>query len=239
MNTSTLDTTNTVSQAATTNTTVEAATEMNLGSFIAYDSQLDIPHVSGTRIVKCLYQKNTKTGTKQGENSYTRIPTAHLSHSAIMENIDTLLPYFVTFLESVEDTSIKALHKNKISRVYTDSLSIDKLVHEMEIKEMGARLNKEMIQTWFTTFIADYLTDLILEKVGDNDSEKLEMIVTAYADKFASLASPKTHLQEADCNQLIKILTACQVAESKFIGDRLVSKLRVMAVKEEDLLLAL
>ena len=40
-----------------------------LGKFKAYDNQLTIADIEGTRIVKCLYQVNTKTGVKAGDNS--------------------------------------------------------------------------------------------------------------------------------------------------------------------------
>ena len=234
-------TTTTTPVASSENTTVATEAEQALlGTYRAYDPQLSIPHVAGTRIVKCLYQLNKKTNTKQGDNSFVRIPTDHLAPSVIVDEMENLLPYVVTFLEGVEDKMIKEEHKSGLSGVYTDALSIAKLIAYMDIQEMGSRLNKEMIEEWFASYVATSLVYLFEEKLN-GDTAKAELIVNAYKAKFAALASPKTFHQEADCLALINVIVKAEgdQGEGAFIGKKLVSKLQAMSTKEEELLLAL
>ena len=83
-----------------------------LGQFKAYDSQLPIAEIAGTRIVKCLYQVNSKTGKKMQENSYVRIPCKHLTEELIVSSIASLSPYILSYLQELEAGMIKEEHKN-------------------------------------------------------------------------------------------------------------------------------
>lgn len=219
-----------------------------LGQFKAYDSQLDIPEIAGTRVVKCLYQVNKKTGEKVRENSYVRIPTKHLTEEYILANIADLTPYFLDYLRTVEDGMIRDEHKAGITQVFTEYLSLDKIVEKLEESATSSRLNKEKIEAWFTEYVETELLTSFAEKLGidleslEGASEeklaRLEVVIGAYKAKFASLASGKVFINEADCTAMIGVIQKCDTKES-LIGKRFVARLEKMSQKEEDLLLTL
>lgn len=216
-----------------------------LGEFKAYDSQLPLADITGTRIIKCLYQKNPNTGTKAQENSYVRIPTKHLTEELILKEIASLTPHILTWLQNLEDVAIKDSHKNGLLNVFCDGLSLDSLVEKLEESNDGSRLNKEKVEKWFTDHLEEALAEKFLVKMGvdlelasDKDLAKLEQVLTAYKAKFASLASPKCFIQEADCVAMINVIKSCE-AETSLLGSRFVTRLTKMQEKEEDLLLTL
>ena len=217
----------------------------SLGEFKAYDNQLTIAEITGTRVVKCLYQVNTKTGVKAGDNSYVRIPTSHLTEELIANRIAELTPYVLTYLQGIEDANIKADHKAGIVSVYTENLSLDKIIESLESSEAGSRLNKEKIEAWFNADCADKLAALFMEKLGIDVNctdevklVKLEAVMNAYKDKFTSLAGGKTYIKEEDCQAMISVITSCD-ADKSLIGSRFVSRLTKMMTKVDDTLLSL
>lgn len=216
-----------------------------MGVFKPYDSQLPLAEITGTRIVKALYQKNPKTGTKAQENAYVRIPTKHLTENVILENIASLTPHILTWLQSLEDIVIKDLHKNGMLNVFCDGLSLDSIIQKLEETNESSRLSKDKIEAWFEENIESELAELFLDKMGlDNNSvteqdiAKIETILAAYKAKFASLANPKVFIKEDDCKAMIKVINECSLAET-LIGTRFISRLEKMSEKEEDLLLTL
>lgn len=216
-----------------------------LGEFKPYDSQLPITELEGTRIVKCLYQVSPKTGKKLQENSYVRIGTNHLTEELIVSRIAELSPYVLGWLQELESGRIKEFHKKGMLKVYNDLLSLDLLIEELEKKEIGSRLNKEMVEAWFDSALATTLLSMFCDKLQlDIDSlepaaeEKLAKILGAYKAKFASLASPKTYLKEEDCTSMQQVIEACE-AENSLIGSRFIARLEKMKEKEDTLLLAL
>jgi hypothetical protein len=215
-----------------------------MGDYKPYDSQLPIVDIEGTRIVKCLYQVAKATGKKVAENSYVRIPVKHMTEEVIVERIAELSPYVLGWLQELEDGMIKDDHKAGILSVYTEGLSLDKIVEKLEAAEAGARLNKEKIEEWFVDALADSLTVKFAEKMRLHDDssleelEKLELVILAYRKKFASLASPKVMLKEEDCLAMIAVIKQCE-AEGSLIGKRFVGKLEKMQKREEEVLMSL
>tara|TARA_R110000744_G_scaffold372015_2_gene483365 strand:- start:3080 stop:3889 length:810 start_codon:yes stop_codon:yes gene_type:complete len=222
-----------------------------LGKFKAYDSQLPIADIEGTRVVKCLYQAN-KEGKKLAENSYVRIPTNHLTEELVANRISELTPYILTYFQSIEDLAIKNDHKAGIVSVYTESLSLDKIIEALEVSEAGSRLNKEKIEAWFEAEVESPLSVLFAGKLGiDLSSEraaidpayeaklvKLEQVLTSYKAKFASLASGKTYIKEEDCVAMIAVVEQVE-ADKSLIGSRFVARLNKMMTKEDDTLMML
>lgn len=221
-----------------------AALGEELGKFKAYDSQLPIAEIEGTRIVKCLYQVNSKTGKKVAENAYCRIPVKHLTEEVIVERIAELTPYVLGFLQAEEDKIVKERHKSGGLNVYPESMSIDQIIELLEASETGARLNKEKIEKWFIDCMQDSLAELFAVKMGvnENSSEeqlnKLELVLNAYKGKFASLASGKTFITQADCNAMISCIERAELQNS-LLGSRFIKRLQGMQVKNEELLMAL
>lgn len=220
-----------------------------LGAFKPYDSQLPLSEIKHTRIVTCLYKatKDSKTGElvpSKWSNSYVRIPVSHLSEEVVKANIDELAPYVVSYLRSIEDIMIKESHKNGLLSVYCEGLNLAKVLEKLDETDSGSRLNKEKIEAWFVDTLQDALAAKFADKMGlnENSSEaelaRLEAILEAYKAKFASLASGKTFIKEADCLAMIGVIKNCE-AEETSIGSRFLARLEKMGTKEEDLLLAL
>jgi hypothetical protein len=215
-----------------------------LGKWLAYDA-LNVPkEINGTRLVKMLYKADSKTGLKLAENSCSYIPTGHLTEETVSARIEELAPYLVSFLQEIEDKEIKVLHKTGASQVYTDYLSLDKIIEALEASEIGARLTKEKIEAWFDADLADSLILLFGDKLGvvgnptPEQEMKINSIVLAYRAKFSSLAGGKTFIKEADCAAMILCLQFGELTEST-MGRRFIKRLENMTQKEEELLLSL
>lgn len=215
-----------------------------LGEFKAYDSQLPVAEIAGTRIIKCLYQAPKDKNKPKRENAYVRIPCKHLTEELIVERVAELAPYFLEFMQGKEDELIKEDHKNNILNVFTASLSIDKLVDYLEEKGEGARLNKDKIEKWFADTIYSSLLEQFASKLGlDETSDeaelvKLEIVINAYKKKFVSLASGKTYIADDDCKAMVAVITKCGADES-LLGKRFIARLEGMKEKEEEVLLTL
>lgn len=226
---------------------VAGLNDNGLAKFKEYDSQLSIPEIAGTRVIKCLYQV-AKTGVNKGKkiatNSYIRIPADHINEEVIISKIEELAPYVVSYLQEKEDLIIKELHKTGATSVFTPKLSIGSILEYLEENETSGRLNKEMIEAWFRDSIEPELTSLFAEKLGlhaDSEAselEKLAVVINAYKVKFASLASPKAGFKPEDCTSLINVITKADKNGSVF-GKRFIKKLGVMKDKTEDALLSL
>lgn len=216
-----------------------------LGQFKAYDSQLTIPEIEGTRIVKCLYMVSPKTGKKAQENSYVRITTKHLTEEIVLKHIAELTPYVLTWLQELEGAMIKENHKKGALSIFPASLSLDKLIDHLEANSEGSRLNKEKIEAWFTACVEPELAELFAPKMelDENSSEaeleRLEVVLVAYKDKFASLAGGKTYIKPDDCKAMINVISSCSTAKDSLIGTRFLARLEKMMNKEDETLLSL
>jgi hypothetical protein len=234
-----------VKQASTADTM--AALGETMGQWKQYDSQLPIAEIKGTRITKALYKTNNKTGKIAGVNSYARIPTKHLTLETVVEYADKLAPYVLDYLQSIETLMLKAQHTAGQLNIFTDGLSIDRLINKLDESSENSRLSKVDIEAWFDASIAETLTVLFADKMGINeDSEqpiidKLEKKINAYKAKFASLAAPKPFIKEADCIALISVIEKCEVDENtrSLLGSRFITKLADMHKDNDDILEAL
>lgn len=218
----------------------------NFGEFKAYDSQLPLADIEGTRIIKCLYQVNTKTGKKKQENSYTRIMTSHLTDETVKARIDELAPFVVGWLESLEDKIVKAEHEKGALSFFTDKLGIDFLLSYLEENAESGRLTKEAIAKWFVNnlevslleVVADKLNISLQDDISEADEIKIQRVVDAYKTKFESLASPKVVIKESDCLSMINVIKSYDANETS-LGLRFITKLEGMNKKVEETLLEL
>lgn len=213
-----------------------------LGQFKAYDSQLPIAEIAGTRIIKCLYQVNPKTKTKARDNAYVRVPTKHLTEEHIVSRVAELSPFILAWLQEQEDKAIKEDHRKGSLQVFTQYLSLDKLLEALEESLESSRLNKDKINAWFTDKLEDTLCDKFGAKMGITDSStesellRLAALVQAYKVKFAMLASPKVFLKEEDCAAMIRVIEVSEEAASSVLGQRFISKLKGLNKVEDSLL---
>lgn len=226
-----------------------AVATSNNTQWAEYDSQLDIPSVAGTRVVKYIgreHKQKDGSSKKAAVSGYVRIPTAHLTEDIIASNIDELTPYFLSYLQSIEDTILKDEYKSGVSNVYLPALGMDKILEKLEEQDAGARLNSEMITDWFDTHLKDKLGIIIATKLGidstTQDSEgkyqKMEMVLGIYCKKLCSLASPKTVLVEADKASLISLLESTD-SNINAVGKRVYKRLQAMGAKQDDTLMDL
>ena len=218
-----------------------------LGDFKAYDSAMPPAELSGTRVVTCLYKAVKKEGVlipSAFSNAYTRVPVAHITEKVVIENAASLAPYVVAMLQKLEDDMIKDSHKAGQLRIYTDGLSLARLLEKLEESSSAGRLNKDMIKAWFDSQVAEVLAVKFASKMGldENSSEadlaKLDLILAAYSSKFESLAGGKAFIKEQDCIAMIAVIKSCQL-EDDILGSKFLVRLENMSKKEEDLLLAL
>lgn len=214
----------------------------NLGEFKPYSNDLPITEIAGTRIVKCLYQTNKETGKRAGTNSYVRVPTKHLTEETIAARIADLTPYILSYLQVEEDKVIKAEHRKGGTKVYTEYLSLDKIIAILESTGESTRLNKDKIELWFSESMRDQLVILICTKLGVTAEtitaeieQKIELMIAAYKAKFISLASPKTVLVESDRLALVNVINKCEAGET-LLGMRFISKIESMKDKVADAL---
>jgi len=215
-----------------------------IGMFKPYDSQLPIADIEGTRIVKMLYQVSPKTGKKLAENSYVRVSCKHLTEEMILARISELTPYFLSYMQSIENQVVRDYHIRGLGRISTGNLSIDKIIDRLDASETSSRLSKDMIAKWFDADIAESLAELIASKLGidENSSDdqigKLELVLGAYKIKFESLSNPKGYINEADCESLIGVIRKAS-AENSLLGNRFIAKLESMSKKQDEILLSL
>lgn len=220
-----------------------------MGEFKAYDSQLGASDIAGTRVVTCLYKatKDSKTGElipAKWDNSYCRIPVAHLTEKAVIAAASELAPFVVAYLQGIEDAMIKDAHKAGQLRIYTDGLSLARLIEKLEESSNAGRLNKERIGQWFDSQVSEILAVKFAAKMGldENSSEaqlaKLEAVLQAYKAKFESLAGGKAFIVESDCIAMINVIKSCEL-EDDSLGSRFMVRLENMSKKDDDLLLAL
>ncbi|PHQ81766.1 MAG: hypothetical protein COB66_01455 [Coxiella sp. (in: Bacteria)] len=237
-----MNTLNQVQNQATEPQAAESA-EVSLhdlcGSYKAYDSQLEIKEIGGTRIVKCLYQTNKNTNKKIRESEFVRIPTEHLNLELVEASASMLAPYVLSFLQNAEEAMIKAEHKAGAISVYTRALSLSKVMDYLDTTDQGSRLNKDMITEWFAKEVATHLKELFIAK--GVSQEKLAFVLGAYEAKFCSLASPKANLVPEDCISMIDLLekVAAERGSPSSLDARFTARLEKLAEKENDLLLAL
>ena len=218
-----------------------------MGEWKPYDSQLPLTDIAGTRITKALYKTNKATGTIAGTNAYTRIPTKHLNVATVTANIAKIAPLVVDWLQGIESDMLKEEHKKGQLNIFTDGLTLDRIIAKLEEGSDNSRLTKVDIENWYDKSISENLALLFADKMGldENSSEqelnKLEKVMAAYKAKFASLASPKVFMVESDTLAMINVIKNCEPEEAdrSVLGSRFIIKLEKMNEKDEDLLFSL
>jgi len=212
-------------------------------SFLPYDTQIELAAKEGLRAVKCLYKMNMKTQKAAAENSYIYIPDT-ITPKKIEENLTKLMPYLVSYLKEQEDALVKDLHKLKVSTVFASNLGINKIIERLERSSLGNRLNKEMIEAWFTENVAESLAEAFATKLGvtEKSSEaelsKLSSVLEVYKIRFSSLAGGKVSMKETECDSLQRAISISDSLKTP-IGARFYARLESMKKAQEVDLLAL
>ena len=220
------------------NVNTQAAAQEKLGEFYKYDSALPPAEYADSRIVKLIVRNPAGTAPeKMKESKYVRIPHT-ITEDIVLDNAEELLPYFVDYLQSIEDKLIKLDFDKGVACIHTEYLGLDKVIGYLEEQDSSSRLNGETIAAWFTAEVAPSILDTLVSKHGTGNMKILEGAVAAYLAKFTSLASPKTQLAQEDKEALERAMQISNAGES-VIGKRIARRLEGMKQREVDMLLAL
>jgi len=217
----------------------------NAGKFFPYISGVDIPVIPGTRSVVATYKQTPgmrAKGIEAKQNVYVRVPTAHITLETVTENISILAPFIVQYLQGIEDENIKKYHREGGTQVFTDTLSLEKVIDTLE-ESGNTGLNSEIITEWFTSEVAKEITEILMEKLNipngtamtEVQQEKIGNIVQSYLDVFISLASGKVHLAAQQREKLSKCIELTKTGKT-VIGTKILSRLDRMDKKEKEAL---
>ena len=215
----------------------------DLETFRPYDSSLPVPELKGFRTVKCLYKVNPKTKTSAGENSYIRVAD-YITEDLVIGKVQELASVIIGYLQTEEDKLIKSYHLTGVKTVKESDLTIESIIEAIEASGTSQRLNKEKIESWFTTEMEVSLYGLFATKLQvidtdnptDDEIEKIAGVLGAYKSKFVGLASGKTHYREPDIKALQAVLSSTG-ADNTFIGGRFSLRLEKMLQTDSDSLL--
>jgi len=220
---------------------------INLGQFMPYDSKAtDIPDINNTRAVKCTYKyaQGTPEHKKTHANSYVLIPTDHINKDIIKENFDKLADYFEEFLWQQQDEIIKKAHKDNESQIFTEYLTLDKLLSHMHNKGLGTRLSGDKIAAWYDSNIKDTIYIMVCNKLGidseptDAQATKIQLVIKTYLDLFKSCAGSRTHLTEEQRESLKNVINMADQSTSQ-VGTKILGRLDDMVQGEKDAFMAL
>lgn len=215
------------------------------GQFFPYNAVAGTPTApTGFRQVTVNYKQTASMKLKNveaRENVYVTVPADHISVAQVIENIETLAPFVSAYLSTVEDSTIRAYHKDGGTQVFTETLTLAKILETIE--ETGSSINGEQITDWFTDSVAGSLLNVLADKLGADDAgslteeqqAKVKQVINSYLAQFISLASGKTMIQEAQRVRLAKCLEITG-ANTSALGIRFISRFAKMATKEQEAL---
>ena len=201
--------------------------------FEAYDPKSPVTtNEKDYRIAKIMYKMNKKTGKIAGSNSCLIIPS--MNETNVMNSLGSLMPHFCSYLEAEQDKIIKELHLKKVNFVTKESISLAKIVEFLEAERVSGRINKELIETWFTTNLQDNLIILFADKLGldvaryEDVTSKLFMTVQVYKNLFSKLASNTISYQKPEAEKLLQAIEVCEVDGSDLVTIKIKEKLDKM-----------
>ena len=190
--------------------------------FEAYDPKSPVTTSElNYRVAKVMYKMNNKTKKIAGSNSCLIIPS--MDETSVMESLGSLMPHFLSFLESEQDKLIKELHLKKVSFVTKESIDLVSIVKNLEAERVSGRMNKELIEAWFTTNLQESLTILFADKLGMNveryqdQTSKLFMTIGVYKNLFAKLASNTVSYQKPEAEKLLQAIEFCEVTNDDLV----------------------
>lgn len=204
-------------------------------TFMPYSPKAPVTAQEGYRVAKVMYKTNKTTNTIAGENSCLIV--RKIGEQDVRENLDKLLKHVVVMLETEQDKIIKGYHLDKVSFVEPEKLSIDSIIEALEAVAVSGRINKDMIQAWFKSYVQGNLAILFADKLGCSVDElevsgsKLSLTLKVYSDMFGKMASNTTSYQKAEAEKLLQAIdVTCDSVDAKqdSITLKLVDKLQKM-----------
>ena len=195
--------------------------------------------LSGQRLAKIKYKNTDKTPAKF-PSVCASVP--FISSDLIIGNVDRLVPYFRTFLESAQDGIIRSLYESSegsLSQILDSEIGIDSICGFLEAESTGGRLTKEFIESWFSSAVSDTLYVVIADKLKYDGLLTPEQEITVqkhikgYKDMYSSLAGGKTFYQPSQVKSLRNVLALIETDEtSAKLDARLGKMLEVKPIEE-------
>jgi len=216
-------TTNTDELAASIQSMVRGTDTNGNYTFMPYSPKAPVTAQEGYRVAKVMYKTNKTTNTIAGENSCLIVPK--ITEDIVVDNIERLISHVITMLETEQDKIVKGYHLDSVTFVEPEKLSVDAIIEAMEAIAVSGRINKEMIEAWFTESMIEPLTALLTGKGTATD--KLPLIVQAYSGLFGKMASNTTQYPPEQAEKLLAAINKCEASETD-IGKKLVTKLDKM-----------
>lgn len=189
---------------------------------------------TGQRLAKIGY-KQTEAMTKKGEvapaSACVSVPQVDVAD--IRSNIDRLLPYIGTMIETAQDGILRSLYESAghtLISVDDADISVSACVSYLAAEAAGDRLKKEMVEQWFDSEVAENLTVFLAEKLGFSEltADNMKVVdkhVAIYRQLIGSLAGGKTILETKQINGCKKAISLSASADriAQRLTDRLVA----------------
>jgi len=202
--------------------------------------------LTGQRLAKCRY----KTTAKQVAKYPSICVSVPFIDTAVITDAEknALMPHIRMMLETAQDGIIRSLYESSdgtLSQVTDSDLSVTACIAYLEAESEGSRLTKEFIESWFDSAVSEYVSALIVEKLGygigtdDVLTQEQELTVSrhvnGYKGMYSALAGGKTMYQPNQINSLKRVL---ELVDTDDVSTKLVARLDKMlqAPKIEDLL---
>ena len=189
---------------------------------------------TGQRLAKIGY-KQTEAMTKKGEvapaSACVSVPQVDVAD--IRSNIDRLLPYIGTMIETAQDGILRSLYESAghtLISVDDADISVSACISYLAAEAAGDRLKKEMVEQWFDSEVAENLTVFLAEKLGFSEltADNMKVVdkhVAIYRQLIGSLAGGKTILETKQINGCKKAISLSASADriAQRLTDRLVA----------------
>lgn len=184
---------------------------------------------TGQRLSKVSYKtitdkENPMCGIKR-DSKCVSIPM--IPASAVVSNINALAPYFVEYLQTVQDKIIREKIDANSSVINNEDISIAAMIEWLDSNNESGRLTKESVAKWFSETIEENLAVVLADKLGvsdiptDNQSKQIMAVVGNFKDKVSGLAGGKTMYEPKLCESLKKCIDMApdgDVLKARFMG---------------------
>ncbi len=203
----------------------------NVHNITAYTSGVTKPF-SGQRLATVTYKVDKKTNIKPA-SVCSSIPA--LDKVSVMQHADKLVDIITALFERTQDKIIREIHESGKKEVQDSDISLQACVDYMQQENTGGRLNKAIVQEWFDVVLADPLAAALAAKLGVSEiptqeqSNKIEVLLVQFRDKFGALTAGATKYDPDTCNQLQKALSLIDSDDE--LKDKFMDKLDVMKNK--------
>lgn len=199
----------------------------------AYDAKTSQP-LTGQRLAKARYKSTAKNPAKY-PSVCASVP--FIDRTDIENHSHKLIDHIRAMLENAQDGILRSLYESSdgnLSSIIDSDISIDACIAYLDAEAQGTRLTKEFLESWFDGALSDYVSALIVEKLGYSDNLTPEQELTVgkhvkgYKDLYSSLSGGKTVLQD---KQIVSLLRVLELADSDDTSEKLKARLNAMQNK--------